>query len=169
MSVEQRSDLESGRKALEAGAWQDARLAFERLLQVEETPEALEGLGLAAWWLDLADVVFDSRERAISRLRSRGDDRSAARSPCGWRGTARRSAAKKGSPKAGFSAPAGCSRDNQTRRSMRFSPLATRVSRCWTTGIPTRRKRSPGRRSAWRRPFGAIDYEMVGRALLGFA
>jgi hypothetical protein len=54
----------SGRQALDAGAWQQAREAFDRALTIEETPEALEGLGLAAWWLDLADVVFDSREPA---------------------------------------------------------------------------------------------------------
>ena len=57
-------DLKTGRMALEAGAWLEAQQAFERLLKVEETPEALEGLGLAAWWLDLAEEVFDSRERA---------------------------------------------------------------------------------------------------------
>jgi len=57
-------DLTAGRTALQAGAWREAQQAFERSLTVEETPEALEGLGLAAWWLDLSDVVFDSRERA---------------------------------------------------------------------------------------------------------
>jgi hypothetical protein len=41
-------DLAAGRTALEAGAWPDARRAFERSLEIEETPEALEGLGLAA-------------------------------------------------------------------------------------------------------------------------
>src|SRR5215216_6862658 len=76
---EQQRDLEAGRKALEAGAWQDARRVFERLLQVEETPEALEGLGLAAWWLDLAEVVFDARERAYRGYRERGDSLGAAR------------------------------------------------------------------------------------------
>jgi len=57
-------DLTAGRVALEAGAWKQAQHAFERALAIEETPEALEGLGLAAWWLDLAEEVFDSRERA---------------------------------------------------------------------------------------------------------
>ena len=56
--------LDTGRAALGRGDWQAARLAFELSLQTEENPEALEGLGLAAWWLDLADVVFDVRERA---------------------------------------------------------------------------------------------------------
>ena len=50
-------DLTAGREALEAGAWQDALHAFQRLLASEETPEALEGLGLAAWWLNLGAVV----------------------------------------------------------------------------------------------------------------
>ena len=50
--------------ALDEGAWKEAQRAFQRALTIDETPEALEGLGLAAWWLDLADVVFDSRERA---------------------------------------------------------------------------------------------------------
>ena len=62
---DQHSDLAAGQRALDAGAWQEARLAFERQLKIAETPEALEGLGLAAWWLDLADIVFDSRERAF--------------------------------------------------------------------------------------------------------
>ena len=72
-------DLTAGRAALDAGAWQQAQQAFERLLAIEETPEALEGLGLAAWWLNLAEVVFDARERAFRAYRSRGDQTSAAR------------------------------------------------------------------------------------------
>ena len=55
--------LDGGRAALGRGEWQAARRAFEMSLQTGENPEALEGLGLAAWWLDLADVVFDVRER----------------------------------------------------------------------------------------------------------
>ena len=63
------TSLDAGRAALARGDWQAARLAFEASLAAEEHPEALEGLGLAAWWLDLADVVFDARERAYSRYR----------------------------------------------------------------------------------------------------
>jgi LuxR family maltose regulon positive regulatory protein len=44
-----------------------------------ELPEALEGLGIAAWWLDLADLVFDSRERAYRLYQARGDRAQAAR------------------------------------------------------------------------------------------
>ena len=72
-------DLAAGRAALDAGAWQEAQHAFERLLAIDETPEALEGLGLAAWWLNLAEIVFDARERAFRAYRQRGDQKSAAR------------------------------------------------------------------------------------------
>ena len=68
-----------GDEALARGAWADARTAYEGALRVRETPEALEGLALAAWWLDLADLVFESRERAYRSYLSRGDRVSAAR------------------------------------------------------------------------------------------
>ena len=71
--------LDAGRAALSRGDWQAARHAFELSLRTEENPEALEGLGLAAWWLDLADVVFDSRERAYRSYLSRDDRTGAAR------------------------------------------------------------------------------------------
>jgi len=73
------SRLDKGHEALARGDWPAARLAFEAALQAEEGPEALEGLGLAAWWLDLADVVFDVRERAYRLYRERDDQVSAAR------------------------------------------------------------------------------------------
>ena len=44
-----------------------------------EIPEALEGLGLAAWWLDLADVVFDFARAGVRLYLSRDDRRGAAR------------------------------------------------------------------------------------------
>src|SRR5438132_10083300 len=72
-------DCAVGDEALARGAWTDAREAFDAALRVQETPEALEGLGIAAWWLDLADVVFDSRERAYRLFLDRGDRAAAAR------------------------------------------------------------------------------------------
>jgi DNA-binding NarL/FixJ family response regulator len=72
-------DRLAGDDALARGAWSEARDAFDADLRRRETPEALEGLALAAWWLDLADQVFDSRERAY-RLYLAGDEpRGAAR------------------------------------------------------------------------------------------
>jgi DNA-binding CsgD family transcriptional regulator len=71
--------IESGRDALAHAAWEEARRAFELALSVEETPEGLEGLGMAAWWLDDARIVFDARERAYRLFRKRGDRRGAGR------------------------------------------------------------------------------------------
>jgi len=72
-------DRARGDEALHRGAWQEAFEAFESSLRDGESPEALEGLGLAAWWLDQADVVFDARERAYRLFLDRGDSRGAAR------------------------------------------------------------------------------------------
>src|SRR5215475_12201439 len=54
--------LHTAHEALARGAWEDARRAFTDALAQQEGPEALEGLGLAAWWLDDAAAVFDARE-----------------------------------------------------------------------------------------------------------
>src|SRR6478672_5465139 len=73
------ADCHDGDDALARGAWAEARTAFDAAIRVRETPEALEGLGVAAWWLDLADVVFDVRERAYRIYRERDDRLGAAR------------------------------------------------------------------------------------------
>src|SRR5436190_1457620 len=71
--------IQTGKEALALGAWTEAREAFAGALRRRESPEALEGLGLAAWWLDLATEVFDSRERAYQLYLEAGKQRSAAR------------------------------------------------------------------------------------------
>jgi DNA-binding CsgD family transcriptional regulator len=79
MSDDRPAECVSGDDALVRGDWAEARAAFESALQVRETPESLEGLALAAWWLDLADVVFDARERAYRLYLARNDNAAAAR------------------------------------------------------------------------------------------
>jgi ATP/maltotriose-dependent transcriptional regulator MalT len=68
---------------LREGSWDDARASFERALADGESPEALEGLSWAAWWLDDAETVFSSRERAY-RLYRRGGDAAAAARMATW-------------------------------------------------------------------------------------
>lgn len=68
-----------GNDALSHGEWREALAAFEQACIETENSEALEGLGLAAWWLDDAAIVFDARERAYKLYKDAGDNRGAAR------------------------------------------------------------------------------------------
>jgi LuxR family maltose regulon positive regulatory protein len=71
--------LTRGREALGRGAWSDARDSFERAVALSETPDALEGLGTAAWWQNDAPAVFEAREHAYRLYRRREDRTGAAR------------------------------------------------------------------------------------------
>jgi LuxR family maltose regulon positive regulatory protein len=71
--------LLTGHDALARADWEVARDAFHEALRREETPEAWEGLGRAAWWLDDATTCLDARERAYRLYRERGDRPGAAR------------------------------------------------------------------------------------------
>ena len=57
--------LQEGWHALEAARWEAARAAFEAALGVEETPDALDGLGLAVWFLGSVKEGIAARERAF--------------------------------------------------------------------------------------------------------
>mgnify|MGYP001548389661 FL=1 len=70
---------DAGRDALGRGAWDEARVHLQASIAAGETAEALEELGLAAWWLDAAPLTFDARERAYARYQERRDARGAAR------------------------------------------------------------------------------------------
>lgn len=71
--------LSAGYEALAQGAWEEAYACFAALLQDGETAEALEGLGIAAEWLNNTAVIFEARERAYRLYRERGDYRGAGR------------------------------------------------------------------------------------------
>jgi DNA-binding CsgD family transcriptional regulator/tetratricopeptide (TPR) repeat protein len=75
----EKGPLRAGEAALRQGAWSEARRQFNAALRSRQTPEALEGLGWAEWWLDRPPASFAARERAYALYRKRGDRRSAAR------------------------------------------------------------------------------------------
>jgi DNA-binding NarL/FixJ family response regulator len=75
----QRDLLLEGGEALRRGAWGKAREHFEAALRERETPEALEGLGMAAQWLVDRETVFVARERAYRIYREGNSPRDAAR------------------------------------------------------------------------------------------
>ena len=162
-------DLAAGRTGLEAGAWQEAQRAFERSLRAEETPEALEGLGLAAWWLDNADLVFDARERAFRGYRGRGDHVSAARVAVwiAWDSAAFRG--EEGVAK-GWLQRARRLLDGQPE-SQEHAFLAARdaVFTLLDDGDPEAAETLAREAIRVAQTLRAIDYEMVGRSLLGFA
>ena len=74
-----RDPLDAGWEALGRMEWAEAFACFEAAVTHDPSAEALEGLGLAAWWLDDAVTMFDVRERAYRLYRRRGDSRSAGR------------------------------------------------------------------------------------------
>jgi len=67
--------MEAGQEALARAAWKEARSAFEGVLLAEESPEAFEGLGIAAWWLEDDVVAIDARKSAYRLYSERGDRR----------------------------------------------------------------------------------------------
>lgn len=71
--------VQIGAEALARGAWSDARSSFAAACAQQETPPALEGLALAAWWPDDAALTLQARERAYRLYRRSDDNRGAAR------------------------------------------------------------------------------------------
>ena len=67
----------AGSSALAGGEWVAARDCFEAALSVEESADALDGLGLAAWWLNDPGTALELRARAFARLRHDGRDTEA--------------------------------------------------------------------------------------------
>ena len=163
------NNLDAGRAALARGDWQAARLAFEASLQTEENPEALEGLGLAAWWLDLADVVFNVRERAYRMYRERDDHLGAARMAVwlAWDTAAFRGeqAIANGWLQRAHRLLEG--RPDATEHA--WLALRSGVFALLDDGDPEEAEKLASEAVRIGQALGAVDYEMVGRALHGFA
>jgi len=64
--------LGTGEAALARGAWGDTGVGFERAREAGAGPEALEGLAMAAFFLDEAPRVFATRERMPATGRPAG-------------------------------------------------------------------------------------------------
>jgi LuxR family transcriptional regulator, maltose regulon positive regulatory protein len=74
--------VEAGGVALARGEWARARAEFEAALAERESPEALEGLGRACWWLDDVQASSEARERSYRLFRERDDFSGASRLAC---------------------------------------------------------------------------------------
>ena len=71
--------IAEGYEGLASGDWAAARTAFEAALAAADSPEALDGLGRALWWLRDAEGAVVNRERAYSGFRREGELGRAAR------------------------------------------------------------------------------------------
>jgi DNA-binding NarL/FixJ family response regulator len=71
--------LARGYEALASGDWKGARDAFTSALDAGESPEALDGLGRALWWLREERDAVVQRERAYAGFRRDGELARAAR------------------------------------------------------------------------------------------
>jgi DNA-binding NarL/FixJ family response regulator len=71
--------LGEGWRALDHADWNAARLAFAASLAEEETPDALDGLGLALWFLGAVKDGVAARERAFEGYARAGRCDDAAR------------------------------------------------------------------------------------------
>jgi DNA-binding CsgD family transcriptional regulator len=71
--------LSRGYEALASGDWDGAREAFTCALAAVESPEALDGLGRALWWLREEREAVVHRERAYAGFRRDGELARAAR------------------------------------------------------------------------------------------
>ena len=79
MSAAVEDSIAAGRQALLRAAWAEARSCFDAALAVDETVEALEGLGTAARWQMDGAQALAAHERAYRLARDAGDDAAAAR------------------------------------------------------------------------------------------
>jgi LuxR family maltose regulon positive regulatory protein len=71
--------ITQGRRALARGEWAEARAQFAEALEQAETPDAYEGLGIAARYELDAEAAIDAHERGYRLARSHGDPAAAAR------------------------------------------------------------------------------------------
>jgi ATP/maltotriose-dependent transcriptional regulator MalT len=72
-TVEDGGLIVSGERALAAGDWPAARVAFEDALKERETAEALDGLGQALWWQNEPGAAIELRQRAYAEFVRRAD------------------------------------------------------------------------------------------------
>jgi ATP/maltotriose-dependent transcriptional regulator MalT len=71
--------LREAHDALARAAWTEARTLFQRAVDEDASPEAWEGLGFAAYWLDDGPLTFEARLEAFRLYREKRDVRGAAR------------------------------------------------------------------------------------------
>ena len=67
-----RDPLGPGRDALAAGDWALAKESFAEAARESGSPDAVDGLGRALWWLKDVRAAIETRTRAHSMYKSQG-------------------------------------------------------------------------------------------------
>jgi DNA-binding CsgD family transcriptional regulator len=65
--------IRRAREQLAKGAWTEARAGFEDAIADDRSPEALFGLGIAAWWLGDTEMALSSWEASYTAAMARED------------------------------------------------------------------------------------------------
>lgn len=65
--------IERAREQLSKGAWTEARASLEDAVAEDGSPEALFGLGIAAWWLGDTEAALSGWERSYTAAMARED------------------------------------------------------------------------------------------------
>jgi hypothetical protein len=73
VKAEQRFDITAGEAALAVGDWEAARAGFAAALAEQQTPQALEGLSRALWWLRDEEGAIWHLALAYAAYREAGD------------------------------------------------------------------------------------------------
>jgi DNA-binding CsgD family transcriptional regulator len=162
--------LQAAQEALARGEWETARDGFQAVLADGENAAALEGLGLAAWWLDLTATVFDSRERAYRLYREGGDSRSAARVAV-WLGWDYVSFRGEGAVARGWLNLARELLDTHHRDTVEYAWLSIRegVFELFEEGNPDGARHHAVEAVEAARAAGSRDFELLGQSLEGAA
>lgn len=74
-----------GQEALANGEWEIARRYLEEAVRIEQSPEVLEQLAWACWWLNDSITVFEYRNKAYNLFLERNDKLGASRT-ASWLG-----------------------------------------------------------------------------------
>ena len=152
--------LLAGTRAMERADWTAARAAFETVLETEDSPEALDGLGQALWFLGLVAEGIAAREQAFEGYVRARDCDGAARMAV-WVShqhliAGRGSAARSVVPSERWRTPArGVRAVGGSRWSVRDTPRAprtrsrTRAVRCRSPGSAARAISRCSRSACW--------------------
>ena len=166
--------IAAGRDALAAGAWADARDAFQRALERDgHSAEAWEGLGWAAWWLATRTLTLRGARAGLPRVTARPATPARRARVGGVAGRRLPRVPRRGRGRRGLAASARSGLlDGLPRRppsTAGWPPRGHVRARASASDCRAARRALRRRAAALGRELGVADLEAVGLALEGIA